>query len=90
MNPTEIADALEEIASRPFDGGEFAFAFAAAMGSPQATVSKLRSGTINKSKVPGAVAGSSLMRGGAETASDVTAAKLSMMGQSGLTEQTVS
>ncbi len=55
MNPTEIADALEEIASRPFDGGEFAFAFAAAMGSPQATVSKLRSGTINKSKVPGAV-----------------------------------
>lgn len=29
--------------------------FAAAMGSPQATVSKLRSGTINKSKVPGAV-----------------------------------
>mgnify|MGYP000073620666 CR=1 FL=1 len=55
MNPTEIADALEEIASRPFDGGEFPFAFAAAMGSPQATVSKLRSGTINKSKVPGAV-----------------------------------
>ena len=55
MNPTEIADALEEIAARPFDGGEFAFAFAAAMGSPQATVSKLRSGTINKSKVPGAV-----------------------------------
>lgn len=55
MNPTEIADALEEIAARPFDGGEFPFAFAAAMGSPQATVSKLRSGTINKSKVPGAV-----------------------------------
>ena len=55
MNPTEIADALEEIAHRPFDGGEFPFVFAAAMGSPQATVSKLRSGTINKSKVPGAV-----------------------------------
>ena len=55
MNPTEIADALEEIAARRFDGGEFPFAFAAAMGSPQATVSKLRSGTINKSKVPGAV-----------------------------------
>ena len=55
MNPTEIADALEEIAARRFDGGEFPFAFAAAMGSPQATVSKLRSGAINKSKVPGAV-----------------------------------
>ena len=55
MNPTEIADALEEIATQPFDGGEFPFAFAAATGSPQATVSKLRSGTINKSKVPGAV-----------------------------------
>ncbi|MGR3512175.1 MAG: DNA methyltransferase [Paracoccaceae bacterium] len=55
MNPTEIADALEEIANCPFDGGEFPFVFAAAMGSPQATVSKLRSGTINKSKVHGAV-----------------------------------
>ncbi|MEM1374406.1 MAG: DNA methyltransferase [Pseudomonadota bacterium] len=55
MNPTEIADALEEIATRPFDPVEFPFAFAAATGSPQATVSKLRSGTINKSKVPGAV-----------------------------------
>jgi len=55
MNPTEIADALEEIAAQPFDAAEFPFAFAAATGSPQATVSKLRSGTINKSKVPGAV-----------------------------------
>ena len=55
MNPTEIADALEEIANCPFDGSEFPFVFAAATGSPPATVSKLRSGTINKSKVPGAV-----------------------------------
>ncbi|MFV1805928.1 MULTISPECIES: hypothetical protein [Roseobacteraceae] len=30
MNPTEIADALEKIATRQDDGGEFPFAFAAA------------------------------------------------------------
>ena len=51
MNPTEIADALEDIATAPFDAAEFPFAFAAATGNAQATISKLRSGTYNKSKV---------------------------------------
>lgn len=55
MNPTEIADALEEIANAPFNADEFAFAFAEATGNAKATISKLRSGSYNKSKLPGGV-----------------------------------
>lgn len=57
MNPTEIADALEALASQPFDATEFPYAFAAATGNARATVSKLRQGTrsLNKSTIPGAI-----------------------------------
>jgi hypothetical protein len=55
MNPTEIADALEEIATAPFDAAEFPFVFAAATGNAKATISKLRSGAYNKSKASGGV-----------------------------------
>lgn len=55
MNPTEIADALEEIAQAPFDADEFPFAFAEATDNAPATVSKLRSGSYNKSKLPNGV-----------------------------------
>jgi len=57
MNPTEISDALEAIATKPFDPAEFAYDFAAATGNAKATVSKLRPGkrSLNKSKIPGAV-----------------------------------
>lgn len=57
MNPTEVADELEALVSRPFDPEEFPFAFAAATGNASATVSKLRSGkrSLNRSRSPGAV-----------------------------------
>jgi hypothetical protein len=55
MNPTEIHDALADIADVPFDPNEFPFAFAQAMDAAKAAVSKLRSGTTNKSDLPGGV-----------------------------------
>lgn len=49
MNPTEICDALSDIAAKPFDPAEFGFAFALATDTPEPTVIKLRAGTYNKS-----------------------------------------
>lgn len=54
MNPTEIADALDQIASVPFDAAKFGFAFAEATDNAKATISKLRT-TTNKSDLPGGV-----------------------------------
>jgi hypothetical protein len=55
MNPTEIYDALSEIAAKPFDAAEFPFAFALATDAAQAAVAKLRNGSTNKSDLPGGV-----------------------------------
>ncbi|MGV1754047.1 class I SAM-dependent DNA methyltransferase [Agrobacterium sp. CG674] len=55
MNPTEIADALDVIAKEKFDPGEFGYSFAQATDNAQATVSKLRAGTTNKSDLAGGV-----------------------------------
>ncbi len=55
MNPTEIYDALAEIAAEPFDATEFPFAFAAATDGAKAAISKLRSGSTNRSDLPGGV-----------------------------------
>ncbi|WP_443477957.1 class I SAM-dependent DNA methyltransferase [Novosphingobium aerophilum] len=55
MNPTEIYDALAEIAAEPFDATEFPFAFAAATDGAKAAISKLRSGSTNKSDLRGGV-----------------------------------
>ncbi|MBY6006662.1 N-6 DNA methylase [Salipiger bermudensis] len=55
MNPTEIYDALAEIAAAPFDSSEFPFSFAEATDAARAAVSKLRKGTTNKSELPGGV-----------------------------------
>lgn len=55
MNPTEIHDALADIAAAPFDPNEFPFAFAQATDAAKAAVSKLRNGTTNKSDLPGGV-----------------------------------
>ncbi len=55
MNPTEIADALSEIADRQFDPAEFPFDFASATDGAPATIAKLRGGTYNKSDLPGGV-----------------------------------
>lgn len=55
MNPTEIYDALAEIASQPFDAREFPFAFAAATDGANAAIAKLRNGSSNKSDLPGGI-----------------------------------
>lgn len=55
VNPTEIGDALEAIASIPFDPAEFSFAFAGATDNARATISKLRNGSTNKSDIDGGV-----------------------------------
>ncbi|GBR55221.1 type II restriction enzyme methylase subunit [Neokomagataea thailandica NBRC 106555] len=55
MNPTEIYDALAQIAAEPFDPIEFPFAFAAATDAAQAAISKLRNGSTNKSDLSGGV-----------------------------------
>lgn len=55
MNPTEIYDALSEIAAKPFDANEFPFEFALATDAALAAVSKLKAGTTNKSDIPGGV-----------------------------------
>ncbi|OHC43574.1 MAG: hypothetical protein A2092_12605 [Rhodobacteraceae bacterium GWE1_64_9] len=55
MNPTEIADALEQIARAPFDAATFGFSFAEATDNAVAAVSKLRSGATNKSDQPNGV-----------------------------------
>jgi hypothetical protein len=55
MNPTEIYEALDAIASAPFDPVEFSFAFAEATDNAKATISKLRNGSTNKSDIAGGV-----------------------------------
>ncbi|WP_312814878.1 class I SAM-dependent DNA methyltransferase [Brevundimonas sp.] len=55
MNPTEIYDALSEIAAKPFNASEFPFEFALATDAAQAAVAKLRAGTTNKSDLPSGV-----------------------------------
>lgn len=55
MNPTEIYDALAQIADAAFDADEFPFAFAEATDAAQAAISKLRNGSTNKSDLPGGV-----------------------------------
>lgn len=55
MNPTEIADALDQIARAPFDAATFGFSFAEATDNAVAAVSKLRSGATNKSDQPNGV-----------------------------------
>lgn len=55
MNPTDIFEALEAIAKAPFDPSEFGFSFAEATDNAQATVSKLRGGSLNRSEIEGGV-----------------------------------
>lgn len=55
MNPTEIYDALCEIAAKPFNATDFPFDFALAVDVAQAAVAKLRNGSSNKSDIPNGV-----------------------------------
>jgi len=49
MNAVEIEHAISELAERPFDAVEFAYAFLLAFGNKPTTIKRLRSGTSNKS-----------------------------------------
>lgn len=55
MNQTDIYDALDTIAKKPFERAEFPFEFALATDAAQAAVAKLRNGATNKSDLPGGV-----------------------------------
>ncbi len=55
MNAVEIEAAVSELAAKPFDAKEFPFRFLAAYDNKETTLSKLRSGSTNKSDVEGGV-----------------------------------
>ncbi len=53
MNAIEIEEAITKLASEPFNGEEFPFAFLMAFGNKDTTIKKLRSGASNKSDIGG-------------------------------------
>lgn len=53
MNAVEIEQAISDLALKPFDAAEFAYAFLEAFGNKVTTLKKLRSGTSNKSDLGG-------------------------------------
>ena len=53
MKAVEIEQAITDLAERPFDPAEFAFAFLEAFGNKDASLKKLRSGASNKSDIGG-------------------------------------
>jgi len=55
MNAVEIEEAVSELAEKPFDSAEFAYAFLAAFGNKETTLKKLRSGQSNASDVENGV-----------------------------------
>lgn len=55
MNAVEIDDAVTELASLPFDVGEFPFQFLAAFGNKATTIKRLRAGATNSSDIESGV-----------------------------------
>jgi len=55
MNAVEIEEAVSALASQPFDGAEFPFAFLQAFGNKETTINRLRKGDSNKSDVAGGI-----------------------------------
>src|ERR1700722_4805865 len=53
MNAVEIEEAISALAERPFDAGEFPFAFLQAFGNKETTLKRLRKGDSNKSDLGG-------------------------------------
>src|ERR1700724_4244848 len=53
MNAVEIEEAISALAERPFDGGEFPFAFLQAFGNKETTLRRLRKGESNRSDLGG-------------------------------------
>ena len=55
MNAVEIADAVSQLAEKPFDPVEFPFEFLAAFGNKETTITRLRKGDSNVSDIEGGV-----------------------------------
>lgn len=55
MNAVEIEEAISQLASQPFDAGEFPYAFLEAFGNKATTIAMLRSGAKNSSDIAGGV-----------------------------------
>ena len=53
MNAVEIEEAVSALAERPFDAGEFPYAFLSAFGNKVTTIKRLRSGASNNSDLGG-------------------------------------
>ena len=53
MNAVEIEEAISALAERPFEAGEFPFAFLQAFGNKETTLKRLRKGESNKSDLGG-------------------------------------
>lgn len=53
MNAVEIEEAITKLAERPFDAGEFPYAFLEAFGNKETTLKRLRKGESNKSDMGG-------------------------------------
>src|SRR5580693_10424734 len=53
MNAVEIEEAISALAERPFDAGEFPFAFLQAFGNKETTIKRLRKGESNRSDLGG-------------------------------------
>jgi hypothetical protein len=55
MNAVEIADAVADLAAKPFEAAEFPFQFLAAFDKKETQLKRLRKGDTNRSDVPGGV-----------------------------------
>ncbi len=55
MNAVEIADAVAQLAEKPFDPVEFPFEFLAAFDNKETTITRLRKGDSNASDIEGGV-----------------------------------
>ena len=53
MNAVEIEEAISVLAERPFEAGDFPFAFLRAFGNKETTIKRLRSGASNSSNLGG-------------------------------------
>jgi hypothetical protein len=53
MNAVEIEEGISALAERPFDAGEFPFAFLQAFGNKETTLKRLRKGESNRSDLGG-------------------------------------
>ncbi len=60
MNAVEIEQAITDLADRPFDTANFAYAFLEAFGNKETTIRRLRAGASNKSDLGGVLQASNI------------------------------